>query len=85
MTRAANDPAGMECPQCGAEVPAGRLACRECGSDASTGWKSAEEIDYQAVELPDEGGGEQHRFPAVVWWVVVAALAALVFAIAGLR
>ena len=44
----------FECPQCGAPVPAGRLACRECGSDAETGWQSAEEIDYQSVDLPDD-------------------------------
>ena len=43
----------FECPQCGAAVPAGRLACPECGSDARTGWQSSEEIDYQSVELPE--------------------------------
>ena len=44
----------FECPHCGAPVPAGRLACPECGSDAGTGWQSSEEIDYQSVELPDD-------------------------------
>lgn len=26
------------CPHCGADVPAGATACRECGSDDETGW-----------------------------------------------
>ena len=42
------------CPVCGTEFRAGRLACPECGSDANTGWKSQEELDYTAVELPDD-------------------------------
>lgn len=41
----------FECPQCGAMVRGGRTSCRECGSDARTGWKSAEEIDYQSVDV----------------------------------
>ena len=50
----------FECPNCGAEVPAGARACRECGSDETTGWQSSEEIDYQSIDLPerdDDGGG----------------------------
>ena len=51
-----------DCAHCGAPVPAGRLACPECGSDAETGWKSDEEIDYEAVELPgDEHEAAAHR------------------------
>ena len=42
------------CPNCGAEFPAKRLACPECGSDAETGWKSSEEIDYMSVDLPED-------------------------------
>ena len=41
------------CPNCGAQFRAGRLACPECGSDANTGWRDAEDIDYQSVEIPD--------------------------------
>ncbi|MGE0143028.1 MAG: hypothetical protein AB7I19_04960 [Planctomycetota bacterium] len=41
----------FECPQCGAVVRGGRTSCRECGSDARTGWKTSEEIDYQATDL----------------------------------
>ncbi len=43
----------LVCPHCGATFREGRLSCPECGSDAQTGWKSQEEIDYQSVELPE--------------------------------
>ncbi len=43
----------VECPECGAQFKAGRLACPECGSDAETGWKDENEIQYQSVEIPD--------------------------------
>jgi hypothetical protein len=33
------------CPNCGAEVPQGALACPACGSDHETGW--SEEARYQ--------------------------------------
>jgi hypothetical protein len=51
----------VACPHCGHTFPAGRLSCPECGSDAETGWKSPEEIDYESVELPewDEGPGAE--------------------------
>ena len=42
------------CSHCGAHFPAGRPACPGCGSDAETGWKPAEEIDYAATDLPEE-------------------------------
>ncbi|MEM7205229.1 MAG: hypothetical protein AAF628_33550 [Planctomycetota bacterium] len=45
-----------ECPNCGAAVRRGRLACPECGSDAETGWREAEDIDYLSVDLPDAWG-----------------------------
>lgn len=37
------------CPNCGAEVPWGALACPECGSDEETGW--SEEATYQDLGL----------------------------------
>ncbi len=40
------------CPNCGAEVPPGASACRECGSDEQTGW--SEEARYAELDLPDE-------------------------------
>lgn len=42
------------CAHCGAEFDARRLSCPGCGSDADTGWKSSEEIDELAVELPED-------------------------------
>ncbi len=66
----------FECPNCGAMFRAGRLACPECGSDAETGWKDAEEIDYMSVEIPDTWEEEPaSRRPPV--WFLVAALAAI--------
>jgi hypothetical protein len=46
----------FECPNCGADVPVGKKGCRECGSDASTGWMDSEEIDYQSIDIPDGYG-----------------------------
>lgn len=46
----------FECPNCGADVPVGKKGCRECGSDASTGWMESEEIDYQSIDIPDGYG-----------------------------
>jgi len=40
----------FECPFCGASVPLGAAACRECGSDEETGWSS------DAFDTPLEGG-----------------------------
>lgn len=61
------------CPECGAQFRAGRLACPECGSDAETGWKDEEEVQYQSVELPEEGlpgektgGGSRYVTLAVI-------------------
>ena len=66
----------FECPHCGADVPVGAKVCRECGSDAGTGWQSSEEVDYQSTELPqgygegDENVVSERRSP----WVAVTAL-----------
>lgn len=43
-----------ECPNCGEPLPRGASACKECGSDEKTGWKSAEDVDYEAVDLPED-------------------------------
>ncbi len=72
----------VECPHCGAQFPAGRLACPECGSDAETGWKDAEEIDYQSIELPDDEAPREPR-SRVGWWIAfaLALLGMLAFAL----
>lgn len=61
----------LECPHCGAVFRRGRLACPECGSDAETGWRDAEDIDYLSVELPSDSPVDASRSP---WrWIVVIA------------
>lgn len=66
------------CPHCGADVAAGAAACRECGSDASTGWQDQDEIDYQSLDLPQGYADEGHpgaRLPGRPRrWVVVVAI-----------
>lgn len=68
---------GFECPHCGAEVPARARVCRECGSDADTGWLDDGEIEYRGVDLPD-GWGPEHdgQKPARRYarWRTIAAL-----------
>lgn len=68
----------FECPHCGADVPIGSKVCRECGSDARTGWQDSQEIDYQQVEIPDGYGPDDHGSGTVSGrprrWLVVTAL-----------
>lgn len=40
------------CAVCGADIPAGSLACPECGADERTGWR--EQSIYDGLDLPDE-------------------------------
>ncbi len=70
------------CPACGAEFKQGRLACPECGSDANTGWKSQEEIDYQSIDIPEAAEFDfeyaMHGRRSMPRWMAVAAVLALV-------
>lgn len=63
-----------ECPHCGARFKRGRLACPECGSDAETGWASAEEIDYRSIDLPDDAPAPRRERDRPIW-LIAAALA----------
>lgn len=63
------------CPECGAVFPHGRLACPECGSDAETGWKNEEEIQYQSVEIPDGWPPEAPTGRGIPWMMIAAVLA----------
>jgi len=76
------------CPHCGAEVPPNARACPGCGADEQTGW--SEEAAASGLNLPDEEfdyeGFVEEEFGAKkpkprgvhwIWWVVGAALAAL--------
>jgi hypothetical protein len=82
----------FECPNCGADVPLGAKACRECGSDATTGWQRSDDIDYASVDLPDGYRDERDGSDAVpaarrpLWFVLIALLvAAALLALALLR
>jgi RNA polymerase subunit RPABC4/transcription elongation factor Spt4 len=45
----------FDCPNCGAEVPAGAAACPECGSDEKTGWNEDDAVyDGTGIEEPKE-------------------------------
>lgn len=68
------------CPNCGADVPVGAKACRECGSDAETGWQDQGEVDYASVDLPDGYREERDGSDTIpagkrpLWFVIVALL-----------
>ncbi len=69
----------FECPNCGAEVKAGKKVCRECGSDDTTGWMSSEEIDYQSIDIPDGyGPAEEPASNSTPKWVSNVAIALLI-------
>jgi uncharacterized membrane protein YvbJ len=79
------------CPNCGAEVPSGAKACRECGSDEKTGWSEAAHYDH--LGLPDQNFdyddfvkrelGEERTVPRGIhwfWWsVAILVIAGLVY------
>ena len=70
-------PRSAECPQCGATFRAGRLACPECGSDAETGWKDAEDIDYESIDLPERYDAPPRQPMLSKWLMLIAAIVAL--------
>ncbi|MEM1027982.1 MAG: zinc ribbon domain-containing protein [Planctomycetota bacterium] len=45
-------PVTFNCPNCGAKVRSGALACLECGSDHETGW--SDDTMYDGLDLPSE-------------------------------
>ncbi|MHC4376352.1 MAG: zinc ribbon domain-containing protein [Planctomycetota bacterium] len=71
------------CPNCGADVKRGALACRECGSDDLTGW--SDETAYDDLDLPDpdrdwwaeEQLAQRAGAAGLPTWVVWTALATL--------
>lgn len=70
----------FSCPNCGADVRVGAKVCRECGSDASTGWQDQDDIDHASVDLPDgyrdvdDPGGNELPATATPTWVRWTAL-----------
>ena len=77
----------LVCPHCGSLFPEGRLSCPECGSDADTGWKSQEEIDYYSVEIPEpcdtqveeRGAGHGSLVKKTVFFLLLAWLIIFLF------
>jgi len=74
------------CPHCGADVVVTAKVCRECGSDADTGWQSTEEVEYQSLDLPqgyrDDAAHESNVLPPSrpsKWFVFVVLLMVVVF------
>ncbi|MCA8952119.1 MAG: hypothetical protein KDE27_21595 [Planctomycetes bacterium] len=80
----------FSCPHCDAEVPIGAKVCRECGSDAETGWQDEEEIAYRSLDIPDGWGpeqesGERRERRARVRSQIVAVIVALAMALVAVR
>lgn len=78
----------FECSNCGAAVVVGKRACRECGSDATTGWQSSEEIDYQSIDIPDGYGCEddlQQPSRSARLVPIIALVMAIVLTLAWMR
>lgn len=79
------------CPVCGEEVPRNALACRECGADHNSGWRSDAENedaldaatdDFDYGKFVQNEFGNSPRPPGVhpLWWITgILLLAALVF------
>jgi hypothetical protein len=89
----------FNCPHCGAPVPQGALACRQCGSDAETGWGDSgdtglaegyepdDDFDYDefvAEEFPDHASPSPEAALRKFALRVVIALIVLSFVIAAL-
>jgi hypothetical protein len=77
--------AQQECPHFGATFPSGRPACPECGSDANTGWKEADEIDYQAVDLPEAADEPTRARHGPALWILILAVVAFTIVAIGWR
>jgi hypothetical protein len=81
------------CPVCGEEVPAGALACPECGADERSGWREEvvdgldlpdEEFDYD--EFVNKEFGREVKPEGIGWaWWAAAVAALLAFAAMFLR
>lgn len=82
------------CPVCGEDVPRHALACRECGADHNSGWRtdadlhdalgeSIEDFDYDEFVRNEFGSSTKPHGINAVWWitavVLLVALAVLYF------
>ena len=80
--RSRPEPDWFICPVCGARVAVGAAACRECGSDETTGWSEAsfyDDLDLPEAEqplVPDTfeefvAGTDRRRWPTVVTGILL--------------
>ena len=86
-------PESFNCPHCGAPVAVGAISCRECGSDAETGWSDeagdalgadggyddGDEFDYDDF-VRREFPDQADREPArqtIVRWLLAAVVVAV--------
>lgn len=92
MPKRKRHPGFFSCPHCGARVRRDAVSCRECGSDAETGWSGEEPWDadggyaedddfdydeYVGREFPDDAGSPPRRTPWQWTVVVIAVLLAI--------
>ena len=85
--RTRQEPEYFVCPHCGAQVDVRATSCRECGSDAETGWSEEaddsfdggdfgddDDFDYDDFvrrEFPDQAGPAPER-QTIVGWLIAA-------------
>lgn len=72
-----------DCPICDEFVPAGAVACPECGADDRSGWRDGaeysgdlpdEDFDYDGFVEQEFGGGMKPAGISWIWWVAAALL-----------
>ena len=84
------------CPNCGAEVPSGSLACPDCGSCEETGWSRDASYDRIGVEVEDNfdyqrfvdenlSGKTSQPKSALQWVWMIVALLLLLLILKGMR
>jgi hypothetical protein len=87
------------CPHCGAQVPVGAAACRQCGADEESGWGDHDDTgladgyepdddfdydEYVAEEFPEQAGLSSRLSVGKLAVRVVIVLAVISLALAAL-
>ncbi len=85
MSKRSQPPAPEICPVCGEEVPRDALACRECGADHNSGWRtdadledalgeSSDDFDYEEFVREEFGPSVKPRGISMLWWITALIL-----------